>query len=86
MLKDLDIETRVLLEAQYIIDTNATIRETAKKFGVSKSTVHKDVSMRIYYYSYSLGVQVHRILNLHSLEAPHKGGLANKKRYLDKKA
>ena len=43
------IEERAVKVAQYIVDNNATVRQTAKMFGISKSTIHKDVSCRINY-------------------------------------
>lgn len=54
---------RILEEAQYIVDTHASLEETSKKFGVSEKLIQKDI-MDLYNYSYALYWQVHRLINL----------------------
>lgn len=54
---------RILEEAQYIIDTHASLEETSKKFGVSEKVIQKDI-IELYNYSYALYWQVHRLINL----------------------
>ena len=75
------IEERAINIATYIIDQNATVRETAKKFGISKSTVHKDVSERLKKINPSLAVQVRIILDENKAERHIRGGMATKLKY-----
>ena len=74
------------LLGEYIIESKATVRSTAKKFGVSKSTVHKDVSQRLKVLNPALYRQVREILDTNKSERHIRGGLATKKKYLQKKA
>ena len=67
--------------ANYIIETKCTIREVAKKFGVSKSTVHNDVSNRLKRKNFSLYEKVKVILNLNFSQKHIRGGLATKLKY-----
>ena len=76
------VEERAAMLGEYIIESKATVRSTAKKFGVSKSTVHKDVSQRLK----ALYRQVREILDTNKSERHIRGGLATKKKYLQKKA
>ena len=69
------IEERAVSIANYIIDHNATVRQTAKKFGISKSTVHKDVAERLLYINPGLAKQARKVLDI-------RGGLATKEKYL----
>ena len=62
-MKKLSIEDRATLLAHYIIETKDTVRSTAKKFGVSKSTVHKDVSDRLLKINPILAKEVREILD-----------------------
>lgn len=57
------VKERTLTEAEFIIRTHATVRETAKKSGVSKSTVHHDVTVKLYLFSKSLYEDVRKILD-----------------------
>lgn len=75
------IEERVLEVAQYIIDSKATIRKTAKVFGVSKSTIHKDVTERLEEINPSLALEVKRVLEKNKLERHLRGGMATKLKY-----
>ncbi|MBQ8522713.1 MAG: sporulation transcriptional regulator SpoIIID [Clostridia bacterium] len=71
--------------ANYIVDNNATIRATAKKFGVAKSTVHYDLKNRLKYYDSELYIKVKQILQNNFNEKHIRGGLATKQKYLQDK-
>ena len=79
------ILNRVLEVAHYIIDNKATVRSTAKKFGLSKSTVHKDVAERLAYINHELAKQAKNILDENKAERHIRGGLATKNKYDKKK-
>ena len=81
-MKKLSIEDRATLLAHYIIETKDTVRSTAKKFGVSKSTVHKDVSDRLLKINPVLAKQVREILDENKAERHLRGGMATKLKYL----
>jgi len=81
-LKDY-IEERVLEVAQYIIDSKATIRKTAKVFGVSKSTIHKDVTERLKEINPYLAQEVKNVLDKNKSERHIRGGMATKLKYLN---
>ena len=66
----------------YIIKTKATVRQTAKKFGISKSTVHKDVTERLLQINPSLAHEARKILDVNKQERHIRGGLATRKKYL----
>lgn len=61
--KRAEIEARTLAEAEYMVKTHATVRETAKISGVSKSTVHHDVVFELYFLSKPLYEEVRKVLN-----------------------
>ena len=67
--------------AQYIIDSKATIRKTAKVFGVSKSTIHKDMTERLPKINPSIAEQTQNILELNKAERHIRGGKATKLKY-----
>ena len=75
------IEERACALAVYIIETGATVRSAAKHFGISKSTVHKDLSQRLPQYNQTLYQQVRKILNLNKAERHIRGGQATRKKY-----
>lgn len=75
------IEERAIQLAQYIIDSKDTVRGTAKKFGVSKSTVHKDVSQRLLKINPALASEVRVVLDENKAERHIRGGLATKHKY-----
>ncbi len=75
------IEERTMEIANYIIERNATVRQTAKQFGISKSTVHKDVSQRILQISPTLAEQVRQVLDRNKSERHIRGGLATREKY-----
>lgn len=76
------IEERAVDIANYIIHYNATVRQTAKKFGISKSTVHKDVTDRLLQINPSLATEARKVLDLNKSERHIRGGLATKEKYL----
>lgn len=77
----LSIEERAINLAHYIIDSKDTVRGTAKKFGISKSTVHKDLSQRLENINHSLYLEVREVLDENKAERHIRGGLATKKKY-----
>ena len=76
------IEERAINIAHYIIDSKATVRQTAKKFGISKSTVHKDMVDRLVQINPELAGEVRRVLDVNKQERHIRGGLATKEKYL----
>ena len=66
---------------RYIIDSGATVRDTAEKFGISKSTVHQDVTVRLLKINPSLQSQVRDVLEKNKNERHIRGGLATQKKY-----
>ena len=81
-----DIVDRVIKEGEYIVKTGATVRETAKVFHFSKSTVHKDVSYRLYFIDINLYRKVKKILNINLAERHIRGGEATKRKYQNRQA
>ena len=75
------IEERAVKLAHYIIDSKDTVRGAAKKFGVSKSTVHKDVSERLLKINPILAHEVREILDENKAERHIRGGMATKLKY-----
>ncbi len=75
------IEERACLLARYIIDSKDTVRGAAKKFGISKSTVHKDVSERLLKINPVLATEVRKILDENKAERHIRGGMATKLKY-----
>ncbi|MBE6534641.1 MAG: stage III sporulation protein D [Ruminococcaceae bacterium] len=71
--------------AEYVIETGATVRVAAAHFGMSKSTVHKDLAYKLKYYNASLYKSVKEILELNKSERHLRGGEATRKKYLQKK-
>ena len=80
-MREVSIEERALKLAHYIIDSKDTVRGTAKKFGISKSTVHKDVSERLKKINPSLAKEVRAILDENKAERHIRGGMATKLKY-----
>lgn len=79
------IEERVLELAHYIIGTNSTVRAAAKKFRVSKSTVHKDVTERLQELNPGLAAEVKDVLESNKAERHLRGGMATKEKYMHAK-
>ena len=80
-LKDY-IEERAIEIANYIVEEKATVRQTAKKFGVSKSTVHKDVTDRLLQINASLAREARKVLDTNKSERHIRGGMATREKYL----
>ena len=76
------VEGRAIELGEYIIENNATVRAAAKKFHISKSTVHKDVSERLPEINQSLAAQVRKVLDVNKSERHIRGGMATKEKYL----
>lgn len=75
------MEERACQVAVYMIETGATVRSAASHFGLSKSTVHKDLSQRLKQYNYALYLQVRQVLDLNKQERHIRGGMATKRKY-----
>jgi len=75
------MEKRALALAEYIIKHKATVRDAAKKFGVSKSTVHKDIADRLVEISPGLSAKANAVLQENKEERHIRGGMATKKKY-----
>ena len=84
-MRKISIEERAIDLAHYIIDSKDTVRGAAKKFGVSKSTVHKDVSDRLTKINPILAKEVREILDENKAERHLRGGMATKLKYLKEK-
>ncbi|NLL78162.1 MAG: sporulation transcriptional regulator SpoIIID [Clostridiales bacterium] len=76
------IEERAIDIANYIIENNATVRQTAKQFGISKSTVHKDVTDRLRQINPVLAKEARKVLDVNKSERHIRGGLATREKYL----
>ena len=76
------IENRVIEIARYILETQSTVRKTAKEYNISKSTVHKDVTERLAEIDAELAKKVHSVLDINKAERHLRGGLATKEKYL----
>ena len=77
-----EIEDRVKQVAEYIIDTKSTVRKAAKVFGVSKSTVHVDMTKRLEKVNPNLAYEIKNILEENKLERHIRGGQATKEKYM----
>ena len=75
------MEERAAALALYLIENRTTVRAAAKKFGISKSTVHKDLSERLPVYNRTLYLQVKEILEENKAQRHIRGGLATRKKY-----
>ncbi|MCI8991974.1 MAG: sporulation transcriptional regulator SpoIIID [Eubacterium sp.] len=76
------IEERAVEIARYIVENNATVRQAAKRFGISKSTVHKDCRDRMNTINPALAEEVGKVLDVNKAERHIRGGLATKEKYL----
>ncbi|MDY3796713.1 MAG: sporulation transcriptional regulator SpoIIID [Agathobacter sp.] len=76
------IEQRAIEIASYIIENNATVRQAAKAFGISKSTVHKDISERMLMINPTIAKDVRKVLDVNKSERHIRGGLATREKYL----
>lgn len=76
-----DIEERVKKVATYIIETGSTVRQTAKVFNISKSTIHKDISQRLEEINPGLAIEAKKVLEKNKEERHIRGGMATKLKY-----
>ena len=76
------IEERAVDIVGYIIENNATVRQTAKKFRISKSTVHKDVTERLLQINPALAGEARKVLDMNKSERHIRGGMATREKYL----
>lgn len=76
-----NMEERAVRLAQYIIENRATVRSAAAKFGVSKSTVHKDLQDRLPTFNRPLYLQVRQVLDENTAQRHIRGGIATRKKY-----
>ena len=83
MLKANERQERILKEAWYLVENNATIRQTADKFGLSKSCVHEDMTRKLQKLHYQLYLEVRKVLNYNISVRAYRGGMASKRK--DKK-
>ena len=80
------IEERTVELAKYITENKCTVREAAKKFGISKSTVHKDITERLFQINPSLATVAKAIMLDHKMTRHIRGGMATKLKYERQKA
>ncbi|MDR2670631.1 MAG: sporulation transcriptional regulator SpoIIID [Oscillospiraceae bacterium] len=76
-----NIEERACRVAAYIIENRATVRAAAKKFGISKSSVHKDLSERLQQYNRTLYLRVRDVMEANKAERHLRGGLATRRKW-----
>ncbi|HJB30422.1 sporulation transcriptional regulator SpoIIID [uncultured Oscillibacter sp.] len=76
-----NMEERAQRLAQYIIENRTTVRAAAQKFGISKSTVHKDISERLPQFNRVLYLQVKEVLEVNKAQRHIRGGIATRKKY-----
>ena len=76
-----ELKSRCVLLGQYIVENGATVREAAAVYGVSKSTVHKDVKEKLKYENYSLWRQARAVLDKNKAERHLRGGEATRLKY-----
>lgn len=76
-----NMEERAVRLAQYIIENRATVRSAAAKFGISKSTVHKDLQDRLPAFNRPLYLQVREVLDENTAQRHIRGGIATQKKY-----
>ena len=81
-MRGITIEERVISLSQYIIDSKDTVRGAAKKFCISKSTVHKDITERLGEINPALAKEVRKILDENKAERHIRGGMATKLKYM----
>lgn len=81
LFTDLSGERAVAI-GRYVADTGATVRQAASVFGVSKSTAHKDLTMKLKYENFSLYCQVAQVLRKNKQERHIRGGIATREKYL----
>lgn len=77
------IDERIIAEAEYLIENECTIRVVSKHFGLSKSTVHKDLSDKLYFINEKLYLKVRKILSFNLSERHIRGGMATKIKFMN---
>lgn len=77
------ISERAITIGKYMIEHSSTVRSAAKKFGISKSTVHKDISERLERINPQLASEAKKLLDTNKAERHIRGGIATKKKYLN---
>lgn len=75
------VDIRAVEIGEYIVKNNATVRDSAKKFGVSKSTVHNDVTKRLKYVNPRLYQMVREVLDFNKAQRHIRGGIATREKY-----
>ena len=75
------IEERAIEIANYMIENNATVRQAAKNFAISKSTVHKDVTERLEQINPALAAEARKVIDVNKSERHIRGGMATKEKY-----
>ena len=80
-----NIEERAVMLAQYIIEHRTTVRAAAQRFGISKSTVHKDLSERLPSFNRALYLQAKQVLEENKAQRHIRGGMATREKYLHQK-
>jgi putative DeoR family transcriptional regulator (stage III sporulation protein D) len=83
-MKRSELKERCESVAEYVIDCGATVRQAAHHFGISKSTVHKDLTSRLAYLNKSLYLRVKCVLEKNKSERHLRGGEATKRKYMNK--
>jgi len=81
----LAIDKRVLIFAEYMLEHKCTVRATAKRFGFSKSTVHKDISVRLKDINYEMHKEISLLLNENLKDRHIRGGNATRQKYTELK-
>ena len=81
---EIKLKDRSEILAEYVIETGATVRACAMRYGISKSTVHKDLTQKLKYENNGLYIQVKEILEKNKSERHIRGGEATRKKYLKK--
>lgn len=76
-----DPEERAMRLGEYIVETGATVRSAAKAFGISKSTVYKDVTARLAHQNKALARQVQKVLGFNKAQRHLRGGMATRHKY-----
>lgn len=76
-----NMEDRAKNLAEYIIENDTTVRNAAKMFGISKSTVHKDLSQRLPQFNYTLYLKVKKVLEENKAQRHIRGGFATQQKY-----
>ncbi len=76
------INERIYVEAKYFLEKYSTVREVAKEYNISKSTVHKDLTSRLYHLDYDLFLQVKKILEYNKRVRHIRGGESTRKKFL----